>query len=171
VTGRRRYWACARLEARREAVAEHFLRLAGYQTYIPRLREERVCRRRRIEVIAPLFPAYAFVAIEQQWRAARWSIGVAAIIMDGASPARVPDAVIDEIRRREIRGALELAKPVELKPGDRVKILGGPFEGHWGLYAGMKPHQRIEVLLNLLGSQQRVELPRGAVSALTDVVT
>jgi hypothetical protein len=28
------YWACARLEPRREAVAQHFLQLAGYQVYI-----------------------------------------------------------------------------------------------------------------------------------------
>ena len=159
------YWCCARLETRRGAVAQHFLKLAGYQTYFQKIREERVRRRRRVEIIAPLFPAYAFVLIEQQWRAARWSIGVAALIMNGSAPAQVPDHVIDEIRKREVRGAVELPKPPELRLGDRVKILGGPFEGHWALYAGMKPHERCEVLLSLLGSQQRVELSRDAISA------
>jgi Transcription termination factor nusG len=59
------YWACARLEPRREAVAQHFLKLAGYEVYIPQVREQRLRRSRRIEVIAPLFPAYAFIVIEQ----------------------------------------------------------------------------------------------------------
>ena len=29
------YWACARLELRRDAVAQHFLKLNGYETCIP----------------------------------------------------------------------------------------------------------------------------------------
>jgi transcription antitermination factor NusG len=50
-----------------------------------------------------------------------------------------------------------------MKIGERVRILGGPFEGHLGLYAGMRPHARVEVLLALLGGQQRVTLPRGSI--------
>jgi transcriptional antiterminator RfaH len=55
---------------------------------------------------------------------------VSALIMDGMAPARVPDHVIEEIRQREVRGAVELPPP-GLRPGDRVKVLTGPFEGHW----------------------------------------
>jgi transcriptional antiterminator RfaH len=158
------YWACARLETRREAVAERFLRLAGYEIYIPRIRERRVRRHRKVEIITPLFPAYAFIVIEQQWRAARWSIGVAALLMDGERPAQVPDAIIDEIRKREIRGAIELPEPPGLRVGDKVRVIRGPFETHWAIYAGMRPHERVEVLLSLLGAQQRVELPRNAIA-------
>jgi len=89
-----------------------------------------------------------------------------ALIMDGEHPARVPDQVIAGIRAREVRGAVELPKSSGLKPGDHVKILGGPFRGQLAFYAGMKPHQRVEVLLALLGSQQRVILPRADVEAL-----
>ena len=32
----------------------------------------------------------------------------------------------------------------------------------------MKPHQRVEVLLAILGGQQRVNLPRGSVEAVPD---
>lgn len=157
------YWACARLESWREAVAQHFLRLNGYRVYIPQIREQRLRRHRRVEVIAPLFPAYAFIVIEQQWHAARWSIGVTALIMDGVSPAKVPDPVIDEIRRREVRGAVELPQPPGMRRGERVRVLGGPFAGLTGLYHGMSGRQRVEVLLALLGGQQRVTLPRGSV--------
>jgi transcriptional antiterminator RfaH len=150
----------------RENVAQHFLKLAGYETYIPKMREQRVRRHRRVEIISPLFPAYAFIVIEQQWHRARWTIGVTALIMDGAAPARVPDHVIDEIRHREVRGAVELPRPPEFKRGDRVRILGGPFEGSLALYTGMKPHQRVEVLLSLLGAQQRAILPRGVIAAV-----
>jgi transcriptional antiterminator RfaH len=160
------YWACARLESRREAVAQHFLKLAGYQVYIPQVREQRLRRHRRVEIIAPLFPAYAFIVIERQWHSARWSIGVTAIIMVGVAPARVPDRVIDEIRRREIRGAVELAPAPGLRRGDQVRILRGPFDGQLGLHQGMRPHERVEVLLQILGGASRVTLARADVAAL-----
>jgi transcriptional antiterminator RfaH len=161
------YWACARLELRREAVAQHFLKLNGYETYIPRVREKRLRRGKRIETISPLFPAYAFLVIEQQWHRARWSIGVAALIMDGERPARVPDQIIAGIRAREVRGAVELPKSSGLEPGDHVKLIAGPFRGHLALYAGMRSQQRIEVLLVLLGSsQRRVIMPCADVEAL-----
>ena len=160
------FWACARTESKRETVAKRFLELAGFEAYVPRVREQRIRRHRKIDVISPLFPSYAFIVIDQQWHRARWSIGVAALIMDGEHPARVPDQVIAGIRAREVRGAVELPKSSGLKPGDHVKVLGGPFRGQLALYAGMKSHQRVELLLALLGSQQRVILPRADVEAL-----
>ena len=160
------YWACARLEVRREAVARHFLILAGYEIYIPQIREQRVRRHRRVEVISPLFPAYGFVVIESQWHTARWSIGVAALIMDGTSPARVPDQVIAEIRQREVRGAIELPPPAGLLAGDAVRVARGPLAGLTGLYHGMSGRQRVEVLLAILGGQARTTLSSGDIEAV-----
>jgi transcription antitermination factor NusG len=93
------YWACARLEPHRERLALHCLGLAGYATYLPRIRERRVSHGRRIEVRPPLFPGYCFFVVEAQWHTARWSVGVIGLIMDGLRPARVPDAVIHEVVR------------------------------------------------------------------------
>jgi transcriptional antiterminator RfaH len=160
------YWACARLEPRREALAAHFLGLAGFSVYTPRLREHRVLRGRRIEVNPPLFPGYCFVAIVLQWHAARWCPGVIRLVMDGAAPARVPDAVIEEIRSRERGGLVELPKPPLARLGDRVRVTAGPFAGHVGLYAGMKPRDRVEVLLRILGGAQRVTLAASTVEAV-----
>src|SRR5215813_2495642 len=92
-----------------------------------------------------------------------YSVGVVRLVMDGAAPARVPDAVIDEIRSRERGGLIELPKPPRARPGDAVRILRGPFEGKLAVYAGMKPRARVEVLLGLLG---RVTLAADAVEAL-----
>jgi transcription antitermination factor NusG len=91
---------------------------------------------------------------------------VAALIMDGEHPARVHEQAIAGIRAREVRGAVELPNSSRLKSGDHVKILGGPFRGHLALCAGMKSHQRVDVLLALLGGQQRAILPRADVEAL-----
>jgi transcription antitermination factor NusG len=76
----------------------------------------------------------------------------------------VPDGVIAEIRSRERGGLIEL--PPRLKRGDRVRVLHGPLAGHVGLYAGMRPRERIEVLLAILGGAQRVTLAADAVEAV-----
>jgi transcriptional antiterminator RfaH len=158
------YWACARTELRGEDKARHFLRLSGYRSYVPLVRAQRIRHGRRSEKIDPLFPSYIFIAIQDgQWWNARWCVGVLAVIMSGDQPAHVPSHVLDEIRCREVRGAVELPKASDMQVGERVRVLGGPLAGHLGLYAGMKPHARVEVLLALLGGQQRAILPRGGI--------
>ena len=155
------YWACAQTEPQREAAAQHFLQLGGYTVYLPRLRVIRLRRRRKVTVTPALFPSYLFVQITNDWWSARWCPGVMRLLTAGDAPMPVPDALIAEIRSRERGGLVELPKPPGLRAGDRVRILAGPFCGHLGLYAAMKPHERVEVLLQLLGAAQRVTLPKG----------
>ena len=83
--------------------------------------------------------------------------------MDGIKPARVADQVIDDLRARERN---ELPKRSGLQPGDHVRVLHGPLAGQLGLYAGQRPHERVLVLLALLGGQQRVELATSDIEAL-----
>jgi transcriptional antiterminator RfaH len=162
------FW-CARLMPRREALALHCLALAGFETYCPRLRAQRVSHGRRIEVRPLLFPGYCFVWIELQWHAARWAPGTLGLIMNGAGPARVPEAVIAELRDREVDGLIELPKPPRLKPGDRVRIISGPFRERLALYEGQTAHERVAVLLQLLGGQHRTELPADAIEPVETV--
>ena len=157
------YWCACRLQLHREALALHCLALRGYATYLPRLREHRVVRGRKVESYPPLFPGYCFVVIELQWHTAGWAPGTNGLVMSGNLPVRVPDAVIADLRAREVDGYVQLPKPRELRRGDRVCVTHGLLAGQLGIYAGMKPHQRVEVLLQLLGSMQRVTLPRGAI--------
>ena len=160
------YWTAARYMLAQEGLALHFLRLAGFEVYLPRLREQRIVRGRRVEVTPPLFPGYCFVAIELQWHAAHRAPGTNGLVMNGGGPAHVPDNVIAELRSREHNGLIELAKLRGLRVGSRVKVTAGPFAGQFGLFAGMRPRDRVTVLLTLLGSAQRVELPKAAIEAV-----
>ena len=51
------YWAVARSEPNREATAVRFLGLAGYATYLPRIREQRTTHGRCYVVTPALFPS------------------------------------------------------------------------------------------------------------------
>src|SRR5262245_13322163 len=85
------YWAACRLQPNRTALALHCLTLQGYEVYCPRLRERRVPRGRRVEVLLPLFPGYIFLRVVTGWWQARWTPGTCGLVMDGVTPAKVPD--------------------------------------------------------------------------------
>jgi transcriptional antiterminator RfaH len=161
------FWAVVQLQPQREAFALSMLARAEFTVYAPRLREWRSVRGKsqRPRELA-LFPGYAFLLVRLQWHAARWCPGVIRLVMDGLHPAKVPDAVIDEIRMREHNGAIEIPRR-HLKAGDRVKILSGPFNGQLAIYAGMSGFERVEVLLQILGGMARVTLASEQVGALS----
>jgi len=154
------YWCAARLQPHREALALNYLAVAGYETYYPRLRDQRIRHGRKVVFQPALFPGYAFVLIQLQWHAARWAPGTLGLIMDGVGPARIPDTVIAEIRGREVGGLIDLPKPPPLRRGARVRILRGPFTDHLAIFADMRPRERVEILLQLLGGEQRVTLAK-----------
>jgi len=159
------FWACAQIEPYRERLALHCLGLNGFEVYCPRLREQIRSRGRKIVRTPLLFPG-AFVLVVSAWWSARWSPGVRRLVMDGEVPAHVPDAVIAEIRSRERNGLVELPKPRGLMPGMRVRVTSGPLSAQIGMLAVLRPHERVIVLLQLLGGQQRVELARNAIEAV-----
>jgi transcriptional antiterminator RfaH len=156
------YWAAVQLQPRRAHLALHFLEQAGFQTYSPRVREQRVRRGRKVEVLSALFPGYTFLKIVLQWHAARWAPGVVRLVMDGERPAQVPECVITELRQRERNGIVELQRPPRFKLGDQVKVTSGAFCNQLGLYAGMAGRDRVVVLLRLLGGA-RVTLKSHAI--------
>jgi transcriptional antiterminator RfaH len=159
-------WFVARTEPLREQTARRFLELGGFSVYIPVIRERRAKGGRRIEHLRPLFPSYAFVALQHgRWWDARWTVGVAALIMAGDGPAQLGDHVINEIKGRERNGAVELPRRETFRAGDRVRITAGVFNGHLGLFQGQLPRERIAILLSWLGTQRRVELPKDSIEA------
>ena len=160
------YWCCAQTEPKREAAATHFLGLAGYEVYCPRLRLIRPRRGRKVESRPALFPSYLFVLITAGWWNARWCPGIVKLLANGDALMVVPDGLIEEIKSRERGGLIELPRRDGLRPGEQVRVLQGPFAGHLGLYQGMRPHERVLVLLAVLGGQSRVELAKGAVEPL-----
>src|SRR5262245_46655093 len=157
------FWACAQLQPNRERLALHCLGLVGFTVYAPRMRPP--CHALR-QTPRPVFPGYAFVWIELQWHVARYCPGVIRLVGDGGGPSHVPGGVIAELRRHEGRdGLVRLPERPRIRRGAAVKILRGPFEGMPAIFADSKPHERVEILLALLGSQVTVVLPKEDVAA------
>jgi transcription antitermination factor NusG len=162
------YWV-AQIDMRREGLATYCLQLAEYELYAPRVR---TARERGGHRVVPLFPGYLFLlATARGWWRARWAPGVVRLVLGGGEePATVSDAVIDELQSRERGGLIVLPPPLrpgdKFRQGDRVKITDGVLRGLVGLVEGMRPHERVGVLLELLGSVRPIELPSADVERL-----
>ena len=76
-----------------------------------------------------------------------------------AYPARVPDGTVDAIREAEEAGQFDYSRQIaQLKPGDRVKVASGPFADLIGHLQSHVSHERVRVLLEILGRHAPTEL-------------
>jgi transcription antitermination factor NusG len=145
------YWGVAQCETMREAAADRYLGRIGVETYLPLLRVGN-----RVQV---LFPSYIFFRLDALWPQVDRQPGIIRTLKNGDnSPARLSSNIIDEIRAREQNGVVSLPQSPGLRIGDPVRIEGGAFLGHNGIFSASS-RQRCWILLRLLGRQVRVQVP------------
>jgi transcriptional antiterminator RfaH len=148
--------------------AQHLLR-QGFEIYLPRYLKRRRHARKVDFVARPLFPRYLFVAIDtatQRWRAIQSTQGISHLVCNGEEPAVVPDGVLSALKAREDdRGFVGMEAKPAFAPGDRVRVLAGAFMDNAGLFDGMGDHDRVAILLDMLGRKVRVYLDVDLVAA------
>jgi transcriptional antiterminator RfaH len=162
-------WYVVQTHPHSETKAAAHLERQGYATYLPRYRKRRR-HARRIEIVsAPLFPSYLFVAIDsltQRWRPIQSTIGVSRLVCNGEEPAVLPCVVIDELQRRhDDAGLVQLDLQRRFTPGDEIRVVDGAFSACFGLFQGTADHERVAILLDLLGRKVRVLLDGNAIAA------
>ena len=153
-------WFVVQTHINGEAKAASHLCRQGFAVYLPRYLKRR-SHARKVETIArPLFPRYLFVAIDiaaQRWRAIQSTLGVSHLVCRGDRPASVEDGVISALRAREDEaGFVRLERRSPFSPGDKVRIVEGAFVDSLALVEGVSDHDRVAVLLDLLGRKVRV---------------
>jgi transcriptional antiterminator RfaH len=157
------YWAVVRSASNHEHLAWDSVGRAGFETFIPKIRV-RVGSQWKTQ---PLFGAYFFARIHDQWKVIERSVGVVNVVKFGATPAACPDEEVGMLIGRSDRDGI--IRPVapqarrELKPGDPVTIVNGPFSGLGGVYSGLSTKERELILIDLLGKQTPVSIASGAV--------
>ena len=152
-----------------EAKATQNLLRQGYDIYLPRFLKRRRHARKVDFVARPLFPRYVFVAIDmttQRWRSIQSTFGVSRLVCNGDNPALVPEGVVRALRAREDdKGFIKMDSRPEFAPGDKVRVLAGAFMDNAGLFDGLADHDRVSILLDMLGRKVRVLLDADLVTA------
>ncbi len=145
-------WFVISTKPRKELWAAENVENQGAETYLPRISKTEV-----------LFPGYLFVCTDGTWHFLRGTFGVSHVIMVGSAPAKLSHHAIEEIRGLEnTEGLIVVPDWVKgrraLCHGEKVEVLAGPFMGSVGLYQGMKPNERAQALLHVLGRETLVEM-------------
>ena len=77
----------------------------------------------------------------------------------GTELAVIPDHIINAIRQRiEVDTGLIKIQPVQIKPGDKVRVFDGPLTGVHGIVQEKNSNNRAMILMKLLGRPTRVEV-------------
>ncbi len=115
----------------------------------------------------PLFPGYLFARFELHARYfdVKYLPGVHGFVSAGMDPLAVPDAVIEEIRRRGVGGVIKIQEPA-MGSGDKVRVVEGPFRGFEAIFERyLSGAERVAILLSTIeASGVRMVLPASAVA-------
>ena len=162
-------WYVAHTQPSSEAKAGWHLERQGFAIYLPRYLKRRRHARKVDFTAKPLFPRYMFVAIDiasQRWRSIQSTFGVSRLVTNGDDPATVPEGVVHALKAREDdKGFIQLDSKPAFTPGDKVRVLAGAFMDSAGLFNGLADHDRVSILLDMLGRKVRVLLDADMVAA------
>lgn len=150
-------WFAVMTKPRAEALGREHLERQGFEVRLPRIRRER-----RGAAIEPLFPRYLFLRADpdrEDLARVRSTRGVCGLVRFGATPATVPEPVIDAlVARTDAEGLVRLDAPA-LRAGAPVRIVDGPLAGLQAVFAAEAARERVELLVRLLGESCRLTVP------------
>jgi transcriptional antiterminator RfaH len=162
-------WYLVQTQVNGEAKAAQNLLRQGYDIYLPRYLKRRRHARKVDFTARPLFPRYMFVAVDmatQRWRSIQSTFGVSRLVTNGDDPAVVPEGVVHALKAREDeKGFVRIDDKPAFAPGDKVRVLAGAFMDSAGLFSGLADHDRVSILLDMLGRKVRVLLDADMVAA------
>lgn len=163
-------WYCVRARPKQEGVATRLLRQElGLEVFCPKIRFKRARSTGVAWVQEAMFPGYLFARFvyPQLYRRIAAISGVAKTLSFGGRPCVLDESIIADLRLHVADGEIvEIAS--EIREGEEVKVIEGPFLGVRALVTRILPaRDRVAILLSLLGQEREVEVSAG--SLLPDV--
>lgn len=111
-----------------------------------------------------MFPGYVLVKMivtNESWYLVRNTQGVTGFVGHGSEPVPL---TVEEVRRMGIE---KITIDLDIKVGDSIKVINGPFEGFMGVVSDLDAEkQTMRVLINMFGRDTLVELEYAQVDKL-----
>jgi transcriptional antiterminator RfaH len=143
-------WYALFTKPRAEHRVAEALAARGLDVWLPRLVYH---DRQRRPTVRPFFPRYLFGRFD--WEQAgmvnvQWTPGLTRVVTFDGRPAWLADERLDYLRERLDR--LDGDDFLALKPGERVRVTGGPFRDLEAVFdRRLNGQERVAVLLDILG--------------------
>lgn len=164
------HWYVIQTKPRQEVLAQQNLERQGYKCFLPRIKQWKKKRGERQLVEKTFFPNYLFIRLDlctANTAPIRSSRGVNKIVRFGNEMVPVSDPMIDTIKQRSEAEVFELDN-LNFKPGQQVQIENGALAGITAIFQEKRGEDRVLLLLNMLGKQQRLEIPTAALDYATN---
>ena len=153
-------WFLLKTKTRQEKRAMENLGRQHAECYCPEVLVEKVFRGKKSQVVEILFPGYIFVNLRNPASSAhsvKNTRGVQSFVSFGGSPARVPSALIQELKEKTKVQENLVVSNVPQK-GDKLKVIDGPFNGMSVVFFQPNGDRRAEVLLNIMNQQVKASI-------------
>jgi len=145
-------WFVLNTKPKKEFQVEKLFQEGGFKVYNPKYKQD--------NKIFPFFSGYEFVYFNHpgEYKKVKYTRGVKRIVGNDQGPIPVPEKIIEEIKKREINGFIELDKyGSEPEAGDEVQIMEGAMKGLKGVFKKeLTPKERALVLLNYVSYQGHI---------------
>jgi len=156
-----KHWYLIKTKSKQEDIAIFNLENQNFHVYCPHA----LISNKNVA----LFPGYIFIQLDkdtQNWSPIRSTKGVLHFIRFGLSYAKIPDNIIEFIKTNELNTAEKLKNINKFKPGDKVQIADGVFKNCIAIFKSYKSDERVILLMNLLGQQQKLTIKQESLNAL-----
>ena len=150
-------WFLLKTKTRQEKRAIENLQRQHAECYCPEVFVEKIVRGKKSQVVEILFPGYLFVNfrnLASSTHSVKNTRGVQSFVSFGGTPARVPCALIQELKEKTKPSENLLISNLP-KRGDKLKVTDGPFNGMDVVFSQPNGDERAEVLLNMMNQQVR----------------
>jgi transcription elongation factor/antiterminator RfaH len=162
-------WYVARTQPHREIQAMRHLQNQSFRVFLPRYLKSRRHGRKFETVLAPLFPRYMFIMLDlnrERWRSVNGTLGVDRLLMRRGIPECVPHGLVEQLANAATEeGVVRCLQ--SLAAGETVRVVAGPFADFIGRLEQLDDHDRVRVLLDILGGKIPVTVPKNFVTSQT----
>ena len=136
----------------------------GFETFLPLIGTTSRKASRFVNSTRPLFSGYIFIKFnktDKEWHKINNTYGVSRLITFNSTLKSIPTTLVDNLMLRcDLSG--ELLPVKNLKKGNKVKILKGPFASFIATIEKYETDQRIWVLMDLMGRKTKIQTPLDA---------
>jgi transcriptional antiterminator RfaH len=154
-------WFILQFKSNSHKQAAKNLNQQGFETFLPLHDTTSRKSSRFINTSKPLFPGYMFIRFDKadtEWHKINNTYGVSRLITFNSILKSIPTTLIDNlIKRYDLSGKLIPMK--NLKKGDQVKVLSGPFANFIATVETYETEQRIWILMDLMGRKSKLQIP------------
>jgi transcription elongation factor/antiterminator RfaH len=161
-------WYVLHTRSRFENKVHEGLERKAKNVFLPKVLVRSKRRDRKVMLRVPLFPGYVFVRTDldpsDQLDIVK-TAGIVKFVGNRSGPLPVPDDAIESLRKM-VATELDITTGTQLKKGDRVIVVNGPFTGITGTFVRYRGRSRIVVNIDALGQFAAVEVDEDDIELL-----